>query len=209
MAQSFTHELNPVKGWPSPYALDKSVYAALTNIQTDGENIAFAGMVGHIDATAATLKLGIPAITADANSNIIPMPLFLFQNGDDFDVLSPTGNSAYGWVGADAADAASATGGLTQKAIIGTLPASGSFELETTEYVATTYSPGHVLTSDIPGHADAGKLRKATVSGASRTAALQILCGVVSDGLINNEQYPGSTSYKRLRFWSIYHPVIA
>ena len=41
-AQMFDHELNPVKGWPSPYAVDKS-------LDLDGATSCNRGMVMSIN----------------------------------------------------------------------------------------------------------------------------------------------------------------
>ena len=84
-AQMFTHELNPVKGWPSPYALDK------TGVVADSEPTINAGRVMHIDATTGKFKLGCPF-----NHQYAAMPLFAFPNSTDYDVLSDVGNISGG-----------------------------------------------------------------------------------------------------------------
>lgn len=81
-AQSFDNELNPVKGWPSPYGLDKSAPIA-------------SGSPG-----AGILK-GM-CVSLDVNGNFIrgcpngSMPMFAFPNGSDFDVSSDFGNISGG-----------------------------------------------------------------------------------------------------------------
>ena len=78
--QMFDHELNPVKGWPSPYAVD---YAAE---YADGVTAVAAGMCCSLDANGKfVLGTGTSA-----------MPVFIFQNQSDFDVRSDVGNIAGG-----------------------------------------------------------------------------------------------------------------
>jgi hypothetical protein len=84
-AQMFDHTLNPVKGWPSPYALDK------TKAIADGETGIVAGRVCYIDPVTDKIKLGCP-FDADTAS----MPLFAFPNQTDFDVMSDVGNISGG-----------------------------------------------------------------------------------------------------------------
>lgn len=77
-AQMFDHELNPRKGWPSPYAVD---YAAEW---ADGETTyAFAGRVVSLNANGKFVA-GLSGNSA--------MAIFLFQNYTDFDVRSDVGN---------------------------------------------------------------------------------------------------------------------
>lgn len=80
-AQSFTHELNPLKGWPSPYALDK------TGELIDNSGTIYAGRVMHIDSTTGKFAIGCPW-----SSTVASMPLFAFPNSTDYDVLSDVGN---------------------------------------------------------------------------------------------------------------------
>jgi hypothetical protein len=84
-AQMFDHELNPCKGWPNPYAVDKTKKIA------DGETLIFAGRVCHIDPTLDQIKIGIYQDNTSAS-----MPLFAFPNQGDFDVSSDVGNISGG-----------------------------------------------------------------------------------------------------------------
>ncbi len=77
-AQMFDHELNPTKGWPSPYAVDKAATAAT------GVTAIFAGTGVSLDPSTNQLVLGFA--TAGA------MAMFAFQNQDDFDVNGDVGN---------------------------------------------------------------------------------------------------------------------
>jgi len=80
-AQMYDHELNPVKGWPSPYALDKSAEIA------SGVLGILAGMCISLDAGSGKWKRGC------LNGE---MPCFAFQNQGDFDVASDVGNISGG-----------------------------------------------------------------------------------------------------------------
>jgi hypothetical protein len=75
-AQSFDHELNALKGWPSPYGLDKSAQAGagVTGIK--------AGMVISLNSLE---KFKRGCINGE-------MPIFAFPNQTDFDVDGDRGN---------------------------------------------------------------------------------------------------------------------
>lgn len=79
-AQMYDHELNPRKGWPSPYAVDyKAEYAS-------GVTSVYAGMCCSLDANGKFVK----GVTGAA------MGIFIFQNQSDFDVSSDVGNISGG-----------------------------------------------------------------------------------------------------------------
>ena len=78
--QMYDHELNPRKGWPSPYAVD---YAAE---YASGVEDVYAGMCCSLDANGQFVK----GVTGNA------MGVFIFQNQSDFDVRSDVGNIAGG-----------------------------------------------------------------------------------------------------------------
>ena len=127
-AQMYDHRLNPVKAWPSQYALDKSLAIA------DGETNIYAGRVIHIDPTANAFKLGLPANY---------MPIFCWASQTDFDAIggddgniSLEGNKK-------------GTSGLV---------ATGAFELQTTEFITGTYAPNTPLTSYQVSGDDLGKV---------------------------------------------------
>ena len=129
--QMFDHRLNPVKGWPSPYALDKAkeVGAAAP------EQGIVAGMVMHIDAGTGKFMRGL------GGKNV---PVFAWPAYGDFDAMGgDDGNiSLFGNM--------KGTSGLV---------ALGSYELQTTEFVTgQSYNPNTPLMSqDTPG-ADLGKV---------------------------------------------------
>ncbi|RIZ71268.1 MAG: hypothetical protein D0530_04900 [Methylococcales bacterium] len=163
-AQMFDHELNPIKGWPSPYALDKAL-----NVKS-GEPAIYAGSVVSIDPTTGALRLGLIDNA---------MPLFAFQNSYDLDVVGDDGNLV---------------GQGTSTPRINTLVAVGSYELESTQFVAGSYAPNAQLTSPAPAAANAGLL----TSGAFGT---NTICGIVSDGTLTNEFRKGV-----IRFWPVFLP---
>ena len=128
-AQMFDHELNPVKGWPSPYGVDKAA-----TLSADETEAVLGGSVMSLDVEGE-FRLGL---YVDA------MPIFALQNSTDFDVVSDDG----GMVGN--ADGTAKMSGLV---------AVGSYELESTEYDSLlTFNPNDALTSPVPGAADAGLL---------------------------------------------------
>jgi len=68
-AQMFDRRLNPTKGWPSPYALDKAQQL------TEGDNTK-AGMIMHLDPVTNKFKRGLP----DRE-----VPIFAWNSEGDFD----------------------------------------------------------------------------------------------------------------------------
>ena len=116
--QMFDNRLNALKGWPSQYALDKSLPIA------DGEVGIVSGKVLHVDPTTGSFKLGLPGNE---------MPVFCWTSADDFDAIGgDDGNiSLYG----------------NKKGTNG-LVATGSYELSTTEFVTGTYLPNTPLAVD-------------------------------------------------------------
>jgi len=79
--QMFDHELNPVKGWPSPYAID---YAA--PVSSSEINTIYAGMGCYLDANGE-FRLG----SVDGAVTIL-----MFQGQNDFDANSDIGNISGG-----------------------------------------------------------------------------------------------------------------
>jgi hypothetical protein len=149
-AQMFTHELNVVKGWPSPYAVDKT--RPIATLGTD--EVIYGGRVVSLDTTAKWV-LGC----ADATSFKIAMPCFALANQGDFDIASDVGNIS--------------GGNLTA------LVATGSYEMESTEFTAAeTYVPGDCLVSIQTTGINKGRLAKSGT--LSPTAAGKTVIGIVS-----------------------------
>lgn len=198
MSQMFSHECNAMKGWPTPYALDKHVEL---DVATDAVDEVFGGMVGHM-SPAASGKFRLGCLDHAPTTGVAPMPLFVFPNAADFDV-SLDENSLLGApgtvniVGMSSADAASAAGPVTQRPVLICLVAKGPFELSSTEYLGTP-TTGQLLTSPTKAvdATNKGKLKIAT--NATRVPANTVVCGCVSDGVINSDFIGGP---KRLNFW--------
>jgi hypothetical protein len=167
-AQMYDHKLNPLKGWPSPSALDKAAPIA------DGEEGIVWGKVGHLDPVNGKFRLGL------GGNN---MPIYFWRSQTSFDAMGgDDGNiSLFG----------------NGKGVSG-LVATGSYELETTEFVSgETYNPNTPLTVEETVGADKGKIKP----GAFYT---DTVCGVVSDGHKTN-------AHKRevVSFWSYFLPATA
>lgn len=179
LEQSYNHELNAVKGWFSPYALDKTVDQAADSAEI------INGSVCSLNATGR-LQLGL-AVNA--------IPLFAFSSLEGYTGAGPAGAMSnisghmsgrfYGQL---------ATQSTAAKRVL-CLVALGAYELETTEYVAGTYAPNDALTSPAPAATNAGKL---TV-GEYYT---DTICGAVSDGTAVNNY-----GKNVLRFWPLFIPA--
>lgn len=130
--QMFDHRLNPIKGWPSPYALDKAKEVG----QATAEQGVRAGMVIHIDAVTGKFMRGLPGNQ---------VPIFAWNDFLAFDAQgADNGNTAlYG----------------NMKGLSG-LVALGAYELQTTEFVAGNhYHPNTALTVENGAGADLGKVK--------------------------------------------------
>ena len=129
-AQMYDHELNPVKGWPSPYAVDK---AAHVDLET-GE-VVNRGMVMSLNA-AGNFQLGLACAA---------MPIFALNSNGDFDVVGDDGNLV-----------GSGTGVSNMSGLV----AVTALEVESTEFDTTeVYLPNQALTAGAPGAADAGVIK--------------------------------------------------
>lgn len=165
--QMYDHELNAVRGWPSPYAVDKFAQVG------DLTEAIIAGMVLSLDANAR-FRMGL---YADA------MAIFALQSVADYDVTGDDGN----FVGNG-----NAVSGIPT---MSGLAACGAYELESTEFnPATSFAPNNLLTSPVPGAANAGRLELGV-------KWVNTICGVVSDGVISNER-----GVNVLRFWPVWLP---
>lgn len=80
-SQMYTNEMNPVKGWPSPYALDKS--AAVTSGQTG----IVRGMCLSLDSNGTFVK---------GESTDGAVAIFALNGQDEFDSNSDVGNISGG-----------------------------------------------------------------------------------------------------------------
>lgn len=168
--QMFDHRLNPIKGWPSPYALDKAAQVA----NAEAEQGIRAGMVIHIDPVTSMFKRGLPGKQ---------VPIFAWNDYLAFDAQGgDEGNlNLYG----------------NMKGMSG-LVALGSYELQTTEFVAgQTYAPNTPLTVENAATEDQGKVKPGEFYADT-------ICGVVSDGQIKNAQ-----GVDVVTLWSYFLPSMA
>lgn len=176
--QMFDNMLDGIKGWPSPYALDKHGNVA------DGEDTILPGQVISLNANGR-FQLGL-----ECNA----MPIFAWPRSDDFDVVGDDGNLV-------GAGNGSPTDGAPIPNIMG-LVATGSYEVQSTEYdSAETYAPNTPLTAGVPGAADEGTI-KPTSDGNFYG---ETVCGVVSDGVVGSEH---SHAINLLQFWTVFVPAL-
>jgi hypothetical protein len=171
--QMTANTLNALKGWPSPHAVDFNAtydpgcFSLVTTV--------LAGMCVHL-TQAGQYALGV--------GNLKAMPLFMFNNSDDPDVVNDGGNAAITkgvWV------AIAPTGQALA------LVANGAYELTSTAFVAGTYNPNDHLTSDVSG-ANAGLLRVGTIY-------TNCIVGLVSRGVVDN-----GYGFNAVAFWPLYLP---
>lgn len=175
MAQMFDHTLDAVKGWFHMAALDFT--AKLSDNETE---TAYAGRVVHVNDDGE-FELSVKGSQ---------MPIFLLQNEGDSDVSNAGGTLWYP-IGPD--------GNLTG------LVGKGAYELETTEYDASTgtdYVPNQLLKTVNSG-ADKGKLTNYGIStlenGGSNPTAI---VGVVSRAPRKRQSDRNTV----LAFWPVYKP---
>jgi hypothetical protein len=174
--QMIDHTLNALKGWPAPHALD---YAAQLSDAIPEVNLpVLSGQVGRLN-TAGKFELGLATNVA--------MPLFAFPNSDDPDIEND---------GGDPATDAGVFVSVTPSGKLVFLVATGAYELTSTEFVAGTYNPNVLLSSDDAGD-DMGNLRVGVIS-------TDTICGVVSRvgaGYTNGYGKPA------IAFWPVFIPA--
>lgn len=164
--QSTAHQLDAIKGWPSPHAVD--FHAKLSaNVTIDP---VYAGRCAHLNS-AGEYEMGVSSAAGN-----IDMPIFLFQNSDDPDVAN------------DGGDAATEAGVWVPTAPTGKimgLVAAGAYELFSTEFepeaTAGTYAPNDPITAtaDNTTALTGGRLTKLNVAAYN-----DHVVGVVSRALI-------------------------
>lgn len=162
--QMYTNMLNPVKGWPSQAALDKSAPVD-TVVETD-LSLMKAGAICCLSSTGGFIR----GVTSRA------MPIFLFQNANDFDANSDKYNTSGGKVSG--------------------LVATGSYELQTTEYSAGTYTYNTLLKADTAGN----------VGKVVDTAIAQVTVDVV--GICSGPVVTNAYGKQVLTFWPTYLPKV-
>lgn len=157
--QMTANTLNALKGWPSMNAVD--FHAAFDSGISSSDLPVLAGSVVSLNS-AGDFILGV--------GNTRVMPLFLFNNSDDPDVVN------------DGGDASTEAGvfipiGPTGQAMA--LVAVGAYEFVSTAFVAGSYPPNTALTSNVSGGSNPGKL----VAG---TMYSNMIVGLVSRGVVDN-----------------------
>jgi len=179
LTQSYDNELNGVKGWFSPYALDKTADLAATSDEF------VAGRVYSLNASGNLVR----GLIDNA------MPLFGFSKIEGFTGAGPAGqmaNLSTHMSGRFYGDQA-IQGTAAERVLC--LVATGGYELETTEFTDAAYAPNALLTAQ---DENAGATSGVVEAG---TFGADTICGVVSDGTATN-----NFSKSVLRFWPVYLP---
>lgn len=199
-SQMFLHTLNPLKGWPSPVALDFAgqISGAVTIAPLP------AGRCVHVDSvTALTYGVG-PGPTNAGGTPIFKtgvvgtqMGIFLFQGSQDFDVSNPAGPPAgYPNPGTD-------WYAIGPKGISAGLVANGPYELETTEFdTAQTYSPNQPLRAISADTNATQGTGGGCLTNQGITFGTNAFVGVVSRGV-----YQNAYQQQVLAFWPVYQPT--
>ncbi|MEM5809081.1 MAG: hypothetical protein QXH92_04180 [Candidatus Aenigmatarchaeota archaeon] len=189
LQQMYTHTLNPLKGWPSPTALDftAGISVEVTNKRNSGDlppdYVLHAGMVCSLHPTDNKL---VPGVRGHA------MPLFIFQGELAADVYRPNPNDV-GWIA------------INPSGRIACLVATGAYELETTEFVDTlSYQVNDLLRSPTKG-ANAGKLTNANAVAACDTNDPGTN-SVAIVGVVSRPPYTNAYGRRVIAFWPVWYP---
>jgi len=198
--QAYDHALNVVRGWNPPTHLQKVAPVDTALLQTI--STWPAGRVGFVSgsgANAGTVTLATPTNTAGN-----PMPLYLLQGGQGYDVADTGVNAAGNLVQVNTAPGGVITG----------LVATGGFELQTTEY-KTGQGVNYSVNTPLTVALDASNIGGLLAPGTFYT---NWICGVASVHwgydyqTYGPGQYPtspvGVNAMKRnvLTFWSYFLP---
>ncbi len=186
-SQMFTHTLNPLKGWPSPTALDFTGKLH-TDVTIDPLPAGRCVHVEEIEAvaygpgTSGGVALFKPGVTDTQ------MPIFLFQGSDAFDVSNPGGTDWYA---------------IAPVGIMSGLVATGAYELETTEFdTSLTYLPNDVLKAIVSDVDDTDE----TGGGCLSNDAIVYVNAIV--GVVSRGTYTNAYGKESLAFWPVYLPAI-
>ena len=157
VVQTYDHELQPIKGWYPFVSLDKTA-------PLDEEYLATLtawpkGRVGYIH-TNGKFRL------ADGQNLTTQMPYYLWHGGSDLDTISKGVGVDGRLEWANALPAGVITG----------LPATGAYEIQTTEFDTTaTYPPNTFLTAGVDADNVPGLLKP--ISG---NVSANWVCGIAS-----------------------------
>lgn len=153
--------LNALKGWPQPAAVDfHTDFSDTTKAWILANGPVYAGSVVHI-GTTGQFELGVGTGKV--------MPLFLFNNSDDPDVINEGGDPATEkgvWIPIAPTGQAMA------------LVAIGAYELVSTQFIAGSFPINAPLTA-LDSGATAGKLYAGTMY-------TDTIVGLVSRGVVDN-----------------------
>lgn len=194
--QMTAHSLEAKKGWPSPHAVDFSA-----KFHTSGADALIDGYV----AFAGSL------VSLNDSGNFIygcaggAMPMWLLQNSDDPDVENPGGTLLTG-----ASGTAGAWSAVAPTGVVTALPASGAYELATTEFQGTGYLPNDPLrplmtNSNDGDHAERGYIDE----GAWQTTASGAVSATNHDvvGICSKTEANNSHGISEVCFWPVYLPA--
>lgn len=169
--QMTANTLDALKGTPisSPHKLDFE--AKFSSSIPDGDLPVLAGSVVSLNSSGEYI-LGVGTTPV--------MPLFIFNNSDDPDVVNEAGDPSTErgvWVP------------VNPTGVAMSLVATGAYELISTAFVAGDYAPNDPLTADLSGGGDPGKLQVGTLY-------TDMIVGFVSRGKVDN-----GYGYTALAFW--------
>lgn len=181
------HTLETPKGWPHMAAVDFQAGFDATQLSSVSGNVAFAGRCVHL-GDDGEFEFGVSGTQ---------MPMWLFQNSDDPDVVLDGGNPAT-TIGAYVAAA-----GPTSK--INAMVAKGAYELATTEFdSAQTYLPNELLYAATGTTlATCGVLTNQNLGGKKWPAIAAVGC--VSRGR-NANSAKNAHGVAELYFWPGHYP---
>lgn len=176
----FLHGLNPLKGWPSPSAVD---FAGKLSA-----NVTFAPNAGRVVHVASIIN-NVPQLEMGCVGP--QMAIFLFQGSLDFDVTNP---SVVG----------DTTVAIAPKGISSGLVAIGAYEFENTEFdTAYVYLPNQPLRA-VASNTDSTTGGLLTNQGVGTNASgtfANAICGCVSRGVFRN-----AYGVQVLAYWPCYLP---
>lgn len=184
-SQMFNHSLSPLKGWPSPTALD------FTGVLDSAVTIdpLPAGRCVHVHSlTAVTYGPGTSGATPVFRTGVTghQMAIFVFQGSADFDVSNPGGTDFYA---------------IEPGGVMSGLVATGAYELETTEYDSSrSYNPNDVLIA-VANDTDSTPLTGGGCLTNNGTAYTNAVVGIVSRG-----EYTNAYGKSVVAFWPVFLP---
>jgi hypothetical protein len=182
----YDHTLNPLKGWPSPTALDFTgkLHEDVTIDPLPAGRCVHVAEIDPVPYGPGTSG-GVPQFKTGVEDT--QMGIFLFQGSDALDVANPGGTDWYA---------------IAPKGIMSGLVATGAYELETTEYDSElTYLPNDVLRAVANDVDDTPETGGGCLTNDA-TVYTDAIVGVVSRG-----EYTNAYGKSCLAFWPVYLPA--